>query len=64
MTKWFENCDMVNKLWFQGKMSWETKEKINSFLWEHSQDKNVMDEINTKLVYMIQNIDRVHAINF
>ena len=62
--KWFENCNLVGKLWFKDKMSWETKSKIHDYLWEHKEDENIMDEIHRKLTYMIQNIDRVHAINF
>ena len=64
MTKWFENCNLVGKLWFKDKMSWETKEKINEYLWEHKDNTKVMDEINDKLTYMLHNIDKVHSINF
>ena len=64
MSKWFENTSMVGKLWFNGKLSWDTKEKINDYLWDHKEDKNVMDEIHDKLTYMLNNLDRVHAINF
>ena len=64
MTKWFENCDMVGELWFNGKMSWETKEKLDKYLWENKDNHVIMDEIYGKLTYMIQNIDNVHAVNF
>ena len=64
MTKWFENCDMIGELWFNGKMTWETKEKLDEYLWENKEDVNLMDEIHTKLTCMIQNIDMVHHINF
>ena len=64
MTKWFENCDMIGDLWFQGKMTWETMDKLEKYLWENKEDSRVMDEIYGKLVNMIQNIDNVHTINF
>ena len=64
MTKWFENCNMVGELWFNEKMSWETKEKLDEYLWENKEDTRLMDEIYGKLVNMIQNIDMVHHINF
>ena len=64
MTKWFDNCDMVGELWFNGKMTWETKEKLDKYLWENKDNHDIMNEINTKLTYMLKNIDRVHAINF
>ena len=64
MTKWFENCDMVGELWFNGKMSWETKEKLDGYLWENKENSRLMDEIHTKLTCMIQNIDMVHVVNF
>lgn len=64
MTKWFENCDMVGELWFNGKMDWETKEKLDKYLWENKDNHVIMDEIHTKLTCMIQNIDNVHVVNF
>lgn len=64
MTKWFENCDMVGELWFNEKMDWETKEKLDKYLWENKDNHDIMNEINTKLAYMIQNIDNVHVVNF
>ena len=64
MTKWFENCKLVGKLWFHNKMSWETKRKINDYLWLNQENKKIMEEINIKLTYMVQNIDKVHVVNF
>ncbi len=62
--KWFENCHLVGKLWFNDKMTWKTKEEIHRYLWEHKEDKKIMDEVYETLTYMVKNIDRVHPINF
>ena len=39
---------IVNNLWFNGKMSWETKEKINGYIHEHADDEQLMDKLYKK----------------
>jgi len=64
MTKWFENSSMVGDLWFARKMSWEDMMKTKDWLWANKHNKSLMDEIYDKLVYMVQNIDRVQSVRF
>ena len=50
---------IVNNLWFNGKMSWKTKEKINSYVFEHSDDEQLMDKLYKKASYYQDNMSKI-----
>ena len=47
-----------NNLWFKGKMSWEDKEKINSYVFKHADDEQLMEELYTKVSYYQDNMNK------
>ena len=50
---------IVNNLWFNGKMSWETKEKINGYVFEHADDEQLMDKLYKKASYYQDNMSKI-----
>ena len=50
---------IVNNLWFNGKMSWEDKEKINAYVSKHADDEQLMKELYTKVSYYQDNMDLI-----
>ena len=51
-----DTIGIVNNLWFNGKMTWETKEKINAYIFRHSDDEQLMKELYTKVSYYPDNM--------
>ena len=50
---------IVNNLWFNGKMTWENKEKINSYIFNHSEDEKLMKDLYKKFSYFQNNMDKI-----
>ena len=50
---------IVNNLWFNGKMSWETKEKINAYACEHADDDQLMDALYKKASHYQDNMNKI-----
>lgn len=40
---------MTNNLWFNGKMSWEDKEKFNSYVFKNADDEQLMKKLYEKM---------------
>jgi hypothetical protein len=54
-----EVIGIVNNLWFNDKMTWEDKEKINSYIFNHSGDHQLMAELYAKFSYYQDNMNLI-----
>lgn len=50
---------IVNNLWFNGKMSWETKEKINAYVFKNADDDQLMEMLYAKASYYQDNMSKI-----
>ena len=50
---------IVNNLWFNGKMSWETKEKINAYVFKNADDEQLMEKLYKKMSYYQDNMSKI-----
>jgi hypothetical protein len=54
-----EVIGMINNLWFHDKMSWETKEKINAYIFRHADDQALIEELYNKASYYQDHMDEI-----
>ena len=50
---------IVNNLWFNNKMTWEDKEKINAYIFNHSEDEKLMKDLYKKFSYFQNNMHKI-----
>lgn len=50
---------MTNNLWFNGKMSWEDKEKFNSYAFKNADDEQLMEKLYKKMSYYQDNMSKI-----
>ena len=54
-----EVISIVNELWFNDKMSWRDKEKINSYVLDNSNNEKLIQELYTKFSNYLENMDAI-----
>ena len=59
ITMFMEVISIVNELWFNDKISWRDKEKINSFILRNSNNEELMRELYEKYSNYLEKMDAI-----